>query len=66
MTEIRINVVINNEEAIQSFNDAIELLEEAVEDAPWNENLKQSLGLLRLVVDSLGLEVADDQDEQSI
>ena len=66
MTEIRINVVINNEEAIQSFNDAIELLEEAVEDAPWNENLKHSLGLLRLVVDSLGLEVADDEDEQSI
>jgi len=44
MTQVKETYLVKfaNRSAIQQFQDARELIEQAIEDAPWNDDLRQA------------------------
>ena len=52
-TSVTIRIVITNEWAVEAFGQALEILQSAATDKPWDTEIAEALELLQSAADSL-------------
>jgi len=62
-SDIRVNVVIENEATLMRLEEAIQMVADAAADSPWRTELAEALEHLQYVTQHLECLVDDDDDE---
>lgn len=50
---VQVRVVLTNEDAVDAFSEACQLLEETLEDSPWLADVREALEKLRYAAERL-------------